>query len=104
MKINKVVIDYDVRGWAKKKEKLLLKKYKKLVIVGVEKALPMKSKDKKIGAYSYRYNCDILTADKTAYVDYFKNRKIKSVNISKFALYRKGKKPIYLVSIKKNVI
>ena len=104
MKINKVVIDYDIRGWAKEKEKYISKKYKKLIIVGSEKALPMKSDDKKIGAYSYRNNCDILTADKTAYVEYFKNKKIKSVNITQFALYKKGDKPIYLVRIIKNVI
>jgi len=97
MKISKVVIDYDARGWGKAKENELLKKYKKLINVGATKALPKGASDKKIGAYSYRYKCDILTADKTAYVDYFKNKKIKSVKITQFDLYKKGRRPIYLV-------
>ena len=101
MKTSKVVIDYDIRGWAKDNEKLITKKYKNLVVVGIHKSLTQDSSDKKIGAYANRYKCDILTSDKTAYVDYFKNKTIQTVEIHKFASYQKGTRPIYLVKIKK---
>lgn len=101
MKTDKIIIDYDIRGWAKDNEKIITKKYKNLVVVGIHKSLPQDASDKKIGAYANRYHCDILTSDKTAYVDYFKNKAIQSVEINKFASYQKGSKPIYLIKIKK---
>jgi len=101
MKKERVVIDYDIRGWAKENEQLIHKKYKKLIIVGIHKALSQNAGDKKIGAYANRYKCDVLTSDKTAFVDYFKNKVIQSVEIHKYASYKKGTRPIYLIKIKK---
>jgi|APSaa5957512535_1039671.scaffolds.fasta_scaffold50035_2 hypothetical protein len=101
MKQDKVIIDYDIRGWAKDNESKIAKKYNKLIIVGEAKALSSKSSDKKIGAYAYRYNCDVLTADNTAYVEFFKNKSIKSANIVQFDLWERGNRPIYLVRMLK---
>ena len=101
MKNTKVIIDYDIRGWGKDSEKSIQKKYKTLIIIGIHKAFPQDAPDKKIGAYASRYKCDILTSDKTAYVEYFKNKVISSVEIHRYDYYKKGKKPIYLIKIKK---
>jgi len=100
-KNSKVIVDYDIRGWGKENEQLIHKKYKTLIIVGIHKALPQNATDKKIGAYANRYKCDILTSDKTAYVEYFKNKIIQSVEIHKYASYKKATKPIYLIKLKK---
>ena len=101
MKNTKVIIDYDIRGWGKENEKSIKKKYKTLIIVGDHKTFPQDALDKKIGAYASRYKCDILTADKTAHVEYFKNKVIQSVEIHRYAYYKKGSKPIYLIKLKK---
>jgi len=101
MKNSKVIIDYDIRGWGKENEKLIHKKYKTLIIVGKHKALPSDAPDKKIGAYANRYKCDILTSDKTAFDEYFKNKIIQSVEIHRYASYKKASKPIYLIKLKK---
>jgi len=103
MKNSKVIIDYDIRGWGEKNKKSIHKKYKTLIIVGIQKGLLSNASDKKIGAYANRYKCDILTSDKTAYVEYFKNRIIQLVEIHKFASYKKASKPIYLIKLKKRV-
>ena len=101
MKNNKVIIDYDIRGWGKENEKLIKKKYKTLIIVGIHKVFPQDVPDKKIGAYASRYKCDILTSDNTAHVEYFKNKIIQSVKIQNYSYYKKGSKPIYLIKLKK---
>ena len=101
MKNSKVIIDYDIRGWGKENEQLIHKKYNTLIIVGKHKAFPQDAPDKKIGAYASRYKCDILTSDKTAHVEYFKNKIIRSVEIQNYSYYKKGAKPIYLIKLKK---
>ena len=101
MKNSKVIIDYDVQGWGKKNEQLIHKKYKTLIIVWSHKAFPQNIPDTKIGAYANRYKCDILTSDKTAYVEYFKNKIVQSVEIHKYASYKKASKPIYLIKFGK---
>jgi len=101
MKNSKVIIDYDIRGWGKENEKSIHKKYRTLIIVGIHKAFPQDAPDKKIGAYASRYKCDILTSDKTAHVEYFKNKVIQYVEIHKHAYDKKGSKPIYLIKLKK---
>ena len=101
MKNNKVIIDYDISGWGKENEKSIKKKYKTLIIVGDHKAFPQDAPDKKIGAYANRYKCDILTSDKTAFDEYFKNKIIQSVEIHRYASYKKASKPIYLIKLKK---
>lgn len=101
MKNNSVIIDYDIRGWGKENEKSIQKKYKTSIIIGLHKSFPQDAPDKKIGAYASRYNCDILTSDKTAHVEYFKNKVISSVEIHNYAYYKKASKPIYLIKFKK---
>jgi len=101
MKNSKVIIDYDIRGWGKENEKSIHKKYKTLIIVGIHKAFPQDVPDKRIGAYASRYKCDILTSDKKAYDEYFKNKIIQSVEIHKYASYKKASKPIYLIKLMK---
>jgi hypothetical protein len=101
MKNNSVIIDYDIRGWGNDNEKSIQKKYKMLIIVGIHKSFPQDAPDKKIGAYANRYKCDILTSDKTAHVEYFKNKAISSVEIQNYAYDKKASKPIYLIKLKK---
>lgn len=98
---NAVIIDYDIRGWGDKNEKSIKKKYKTLIIVGIHKSFPQDAPDKKIGAYANRYKCDILTSDKTAHVEYFKNKSISSVEIRNYAYDKKASKPIYLIKLRK---
>jgi len=101
MKREKVIIDYNIRGWAEENESKIYKLYKKQIIVGEAKALPQNSKDEKVGAYAYRYGCDILTADNRAYVHYFKNKSVKFVKINPLDISTKGNQIIYIVRLLK---
>ena len=95
---NKVVIDKDILGWGNDHEEDLLKLYKKVLKVGADPDLPQRISDDEVASYCKNNDCDLLTADRTAYTHDFKVG-IKTVEISRYGWYREGDKPIYLIKI-----
>lgn len=93
----KVVIDKNILGWGNQHSEELLRKYEKIINVGGD-VLPQRSVDKEIAAYCKKHDCDLFTADSTAYIHYFEAG-IKTVQISQYDWIKKGDNPVYLIKI-----
>ena len=96
---HKVLIDYDERGWADKKDVLIKKDYEEILRVGEEPNPKMGSSDEEIAIFCEENNCDLLTADKKAYTDMLKNHQVKAVQISRYDWDDSGDKQVYLIKI-----
>ena len=96
---NKVIIDNDIHGWRQEDEDRIKIQYSKVIHVGSIDELPPDSKDEKIGAYCYENGCDLFTADKEAYVKFFRDARIKKVMITNHDTYETGNRRIYLLKI-----
>src|SRR3989304_6628222 len=94
-----VLIDYDERGWADKKDEKIRKEYEQIKRVGVVPNPPMDASDEKIAIFCEKNNCDLLTADKRAYTEMLKNQWVKAVQISKYDWDDTGNKWVYLIKI-----
>jgi len=99
-----VVIDNDIHGWGDEHEEELQQKYSKIIKVGRTKTngeivIPADKKDEMIGNYCFEKNCDVLTGDKTAHTKYFKDARLNTVQITQYAIWDVGKRPIYLIKI-----
>jgi len=75
-----------------------LKDFDKVHVVGED--LKQGSFDENCAAFCIDRNCDFLTADKKAYTNFFKNKKIKSVEISRFIRDKNSEEYVLLVQIK----
>jgi len=95
---DKVVIDKDILGWGSDQEGELLKQYKKVLYVGKDPDLPQRSFDDEVASYCKNNNCDLLTGDGKAYTHCFE-AEIKTIQITKYAWYKDGDRPIYLIRI-----
>ena len=100
--MTRVIIDNDIHGWRKEDEEDIGKLYDKIEHVGSIPELPSDSKDEKIGGYCYENNCDLFTADKESHSKFFRDARIKTIQITKFSTYATGNRPIYLLKIIKN--
>ncbi len=80
------------------KDRELLKDYE-FPPFEVGKDLKQTSLDENCGAFCYDRNCDLITGDDTAYKHFFKNKKIKSIEISEFYYEKKAERQLYLVKI-----
>jgi len=96
--VKNVLIDKPVSWLANDENQELIKDFKKSYVVGVD--LEQTSFDENCASYCIDKNCDFLTADKKAYTHFFKIKKIKSVEISRFIPDKDPKRYIYLVKIK----
>jgi hypothetical protein len=96
---HKVLIDYDERGWADKKNEKIRKDYEEIKRVGEEPNPKMGASDEEIAIFCEENNCDLLTADKKAYTDMLKNKRVKAVQISKYDWDDSGNKWVYLIKI-----
>lgn len=76
----------------------LSKRWSKILKVGKDAGLPQRSSDMSIATYCRDNGCDFLTADKKAYMEYFKAG-IKTVQITHHDHDEKGDKHIYLIEI-----
>jgi len=62
--------------------------------------LKQTSFDENCASFCIDRNCDFLTADSKAYTHFFKNKKIKSVEISRFIRDKDPERYIYRMQIK----
>ncbi len=94
--MKKVLIDQNILWVAKDKE--LLKDYE-FPPFEVGKDMKQTSYDENCGSFCYDRNCDLITGDDTAYKHFFKNKKIKSIEISEFYYEKTAERQLYLVKI-----
>jgi len=96
---NKVVIDEDIFGWSNEKEDQIRKLYERIIKVGDDPInLPTGSKDYQVAAYCDKNKCDLFTADVGFYTDCILVD-IKTIQITNYDLWEKGKRQIFLVKI-----
>lgn len=94
-----VLIDYNILGWAHSQENKILKSYNKVVKVGSEE-LPRREYDEHLARYCRDSDCDLLTADKTAYMKYFEIG-VKEIAVSCYDWDKAGDNPVFLIKILK---
>ena len=93
-----VLIDKQVSWLSKKENKELIKDFDEIYEVG--KDLKQTSFDENCATFCIDRNCDFLTADPKAYTHFFKIKKIKSVEISRFIRDKDPERYVYLMQIK----
>jgi len=96
---HKVLIDYDERGWAKRKDQKIRNDYEEILLVGEPPNPPMNATDEEIATFCEDKNCDLITSDKKAYTDLLKNKRVRAVQISKYDWDDSGNKQVYLIKI-----
>jgi len=87
-----------VNWLAKDENRELLKDFEKIKVVGVD--LKQTSFDENCASFCIKENCDFLTADYEAYTHFFKNKIIKSVEISRFMRDKDPERYIFRIQIK----
>ena len=102
--LTNVVIDHDVIGWAHSNLQKLKARYNNIYIVGKdnspEELMNNNISDLNIAKYCLNNNCDLVTADKKSYVDWFNSYNgITKLIISKFDYWYEGHRPILLIQI-----
>ena len=93
-----VLIDKQVSWLANDENKELIKDFEKSYVVGID--MKQTSFDENCASLCIERNCDFLTADPRAYTHFFKNKKIKSVEISRFIRDKDPGRYVYLMQIK----
>jgi len=96
--LKNVLIDKQVSWLANEENKELIKDFETPYVVGVD--MKQTSFDENCAALCIDRNCDFLTADPKAYTHFFKNKKIKSVEISRFIQDKDPGRYVYLMQIK----
>jgi hypothetical protein len=93
------VIDEDIRGWVMNDNRGRLAGYEKILYAGKNGDLPWLDSDGKIGSFCRENDCDLFTSDKKSYTHYFDDNEIHTIQITKHAFWRDGKKPIFMIRI-----
>ncbi len=96
---SRAIIDNDILGWGIHVKDLIKEEYEEIILVGSINELPPETKDEKIGGYCYENGCDLFTGDKEAHTKFFRDARIESVIITRYAIYDKGKRPVYRIQI-----
>jgi len=91
------LIDQNCKWLTNDESKEHLKNYERIFVVGID--LKQRDYDETLATFCLTNNCELLTADSTAYVHFFTEKKIKTVQISEFIYEDKADRPIYLVKI-----
>jgi hypothetical protein len=90
------VIDEDIRGWADEHNEDLKKIYSSILKAGQNGDLPQLSSDQLIASYCKKERCDLFTADKKFYTDYFDSA-VQTIQITDYDFWKTGKKPVFLI-------
>ena len=92
-----VLIDQNCKWLVNEDSKKYLKDYERIFIVGID--LKQRDYDEVLATFCMINDCELLTADSKAYVNFYSEKKIKNVQISEFVYEDKADRPIYLVKI-----
>ena len=94
---NDVLIDYQLKGWAKDNEQQIKKDYPNIHYVGEEPNPSASSSDSMLASFCKKHACDLLTCDKEAYAPMLEDRGTKSVQISAYGMNGSSGQQIYAV-------
>ena len=93
-----VLIDKQVSWLGNDENSELLKDFDKTYVVGVD--LKQSSFDENCASICIDRTCDFLTVDYKAYIHFFKIKKIKSVEISRFRPDKDPNRYVFRIQIK----
>ena len=105
---NAVVVDHDVIGWAYENMQKIKSQYTTINIIGKnsspEELMNSNISDLNIAQYCLENNCDLITADKKSYIDWFnKTNGINKLIVSKYDYWNGGQRPIIRIQIQTNI-
>ena len=92
-----VLIDQNCKWLRNEESKKHLENYDKVYEVGID--LKQRDYDETLATFCKEYDCELLTADNRAYIHFFSEKEINTVQISEFIYEEKADRPIYLVKI-----
>ena len=92
-----VLIDQNCKWLTNDDSKEYLKNYQRIFVVGLD--LKQRDYDEVLATFCLTNECELLTADNRAYVHFFSEKKIKTIQISEFVYEHRADRPIYLVKI-----
>ena len=93
-----MLIDEQALGWIKDNEDKINEEYEIVFKVATDPAPKQGSSDKEIGIFCEEENCNLITADYTAYLDILENPRIKAIQIEKYSIDKAGRN-MYLIRI-----
>lgn len=92
-----VLVDYQSNGWAKRNESRIMNDYSEILYVGELQGLDRDSDDSAVSKFCIDNGCDLLTADKTAYVSWLKNGLTEGVHISMLDRDQRSGQFLYII-------
>ncbi len=92
------MIDQNCKWLDKDENRELLKDFGEIHVVGED--MKQSSFDENCADFCVKNTCDFLTADPSAYTHFFKIKKIKRVEISRFIIDKDPNRYIYRMQIK----
>ena len=92
-----VLIDQNCKWLVNDESKELLRRFDEIFVVGIH--LKQREYDENLATFCMNNNCELLTADNRAYIHFFRDHRIKNVQISEFIYEPRADRPIYLVQI-----
>ncbi len=92
------IIDKDILGWGDEKSDEIKSRYEKVFQVSGHVELPETISDADLARYCRKNDCDLFTADQKSYRDYFESG-VKKVQISRYDIWEKGHRPVFLIEI-----
>jgi len=95
--VKNVLIDQNCKWLVNEDSKKLLENYEQIFVVGEH--LKQREYDEALATFCMDNSCELLTADNRAYIHFFNDKRIRSVQISEFVYEHKADRPIYLVKI-----
>ena len=79
----RVLIDYQIKGWAQRNEQKVKDAYSEILYVGDQGNPPAGGSDSVLASFCAKNGCDLLTADKKAYAPWLEQG-AREVRISMF--------------------
>ena len=96
--VRDALIDEDISGWFVNDNRRHLEGYGKTFTTGMNGDLPWLDSDGKIATFCKENDCDLFTSDKKSCTNYF-DAKIQTIQITKHAYWRDGKRHIFMIRI-----
>jgi hypothetical protein len=93
------VIDEEIHGWVMNDNRGSLAGYEKVIYAGKNGDFNWLDSDGKLATFCKENDYDLFTSDRKSYTHYFDDNEIRTIQITKHAVWRDGKKPIFLIRI-----
>ncbi len=93
------VIDEEIHGWVMNDNRGSLAGYEKVIYAGKNGDFSWLDSDGKLATFCKENDYDLFTSDKRSYTHYFDDNEIRAIQITKHAVWRDCKKPIFMIRI-----